>query len=504
MYIDVYSSHSKQQILNTGESLFENNFSDCSIKEAESSYQIGLGPADVFEIALLYILESSKKSIISRLPESIDKLYTYVHEYKKSYCDESTSTYSNEDLAKMHELLLYIKSMDALKASKFKSISLIDDVFDGLKKEGITSKTYKELIESEEKAEGLWDVSNFACRIFNAITDQKFDEELTENLDNWLPNYFPKTIFDAFDMEYISLNAIEKQIDNSLKEMWDLYEKDHNRGRDDTYDFKYIEKVNRIANALDFIKRLSVGKKVHGKKKDSAYYPIYQNIFSNVKGKAEDYFNIDIAIKTIRQNNEKYEDSAVEKSLNVLELISKCEGAKSENEIQKILENYIDASHPLWKDIHDRKTSNNLKGRMTTLYQNFGGNTDSFKTPAKIYREKLNKQKKKDAETRQIEPEPSRASTFITEEDTDIGYQRPIDRYDIGNEIIFTVTNIPPSAEGGGKMYGKTGDGLTVIFKGPEGLKLGYTLNGDITHKKANHLNVKNIEIIPRNDVIDL
>lgn len=424
---------SKDDALEIADILYQGKFSDRSIEEAKHIYD-SLNPDRIIEMAIYSMLKNMPN------PEPTEELYKYIQK-EKSQTDDS----------KQYKEGIYSSVLGAIEANEFKSVDILFDFLKGLEKRDIFTEIYADIRGTGKKANSRYDFT-LPVRIFNALLNESFDEKLTGNLEKWLHIYFPKTIFDTFDFESppdkhdffpIDKALIEESIDEALRSIMYQGEECHT-GRYDIYDFTYIEKVNRISKVLDFIGYLSTGEKTKKKwdKSDSPYLHIYNDIYDRVTSDPDDYFDIDTAIRTIRQNNGRHKDGAVEKSLNVLELINDCNGTKPEKEIQTILKNYIGTEHPIWPDIRDRKVIDKLKRRMIALYQNTGGNLNDLKTDAQIFLEQQKARQNEEAARQKelIEQERQKAAEQREWEKLNILPVETSDAdFEIGQKILFEV-----------------------------------------------------------------
>ncbi len=141
------------------------------------------------------------------------------------------------------------------------------------------------------------------------------------------------------------------------------------------YDFKYIEAISGMVDALGKIKR----------GKDD----IFAQIYDDVRQHTGRYFNINSAIKAIQQNGRKHSDNAVIKSLKVIDLISSCDILETNRGIlftlQNMVKTYSSETHPWRKDRCDvdnvDEAMTDLSYKLNSFKEAKSEGTEGLKTP---------------------------------------------------------------------------------------------------------------------------
>lgn len=122
--------------------------------------------------------------------------------------------------------------------------------------------------------------------------------------------------------------------------------------------FAYVEHVRGI---IDVVKILKTG----------GDYNLFQTVYADLLKNTAQYFDMETAIKIIKQNAKKHANNAVMTSLDVIELISDCESVKSGTkgrifELLGILNTYSSENHP-WRKPESGYDASDIIGRISAL-----------------------------------------------------------------------------------------------------------------------------------------
>ncbi|MCK4551095.1 MAG: hypothetical protein KAT91_04025, partial [Candidatus Aenigmarchaeota archaeon] len=364
--------------------LFEHNFDAVFIadlkEKLKSSYTVILDTPYIFELALLNLLqtdkykdsntedywETPKTTKNEEFVSKLDKLYEFITKERIE-----NEMLNDEDI--------YLPALNAIISNNFKSIKqgTLNEIFEELKKRDAISKTFEEFMKEKGNSKIQSNEFHPSVLIYNALERERFEKDFTKNALEWYKTISETGFSKCFYDSAAPPEKVEESVNGRLTKVYDLCLDGSGRSIRKNIGMEYIEYINTIKLAKDFLQLAGF----NGKSEK-----IMKTINETV--------NAPKALNIIKQQKDKRADGARELFLNTLEFM-KSEGYSfPPKDTQNLLKEWYlqetkaKGGKKTYRPYDRYFKTESLDSRILKMYKVFGGERkDLVVTPAQVFKE---------------------------------------------------------------------------------------------------------------------
>ncbi len=486
--------------------LFEHNFDAGSIaylkEKLKSNNTIILDTPYIFELALLDILQTDK---YEEHEDSITEDFRYASKTPKNKefalkLDKLYGFITKERIEKerLDDEDIYLPAVNAIISTGFNSTKqdTLKEIYNELKTRDAISKTFEEFMKEKGNSKIRYLEFHPSVLIYHIVLKNRFEKTFTTAALNWYKNISGTEFSECFYESAIAPEKIETSVKSTLTDIYKLCLDGSGRSIRKTSGMEYIEYINTIKLAKDFLRNA-------GFKKES------KNITGSV--------NAHKALNIIKQQKGKRKDGAREKFIDAIEFMkSECHSFPPKDTQNLLKEWYLQETKSKkggkksYRPYGRQFETKSLKSRISRLYREFGGEKKDIvvKTPAQIFEQQINaaekRRQQKEADfKREMDWEAARREELRKRfEEPSTEYKRF--KEEPGEEIKFTVYNVK-LGKNKITLFGQAENGnshkvVAPIKKSEFDVEptrdelVGQRFIGIVTGHKGNHLNLINVE----------
>lgn len=439
-YNDKRFSHEDEMTL--GEYFFNSGFDYDYISSVKDDIKnkrgIVLDNANVFEIALLYALDSSKYE--QGMPKELEKLYGYLEK------DAETCILSMfADKREVYGETVYSAALNVVKEKQFDlPEQFLEGIFSDMKNRGIVSKTFNETAKSKILLRSLDDRLNPAAFVYTAVLDAEFEPDVLYNASKWYSRCVGQEFSRGLRGSLIECDEVTYSIIGKLKNI----EESCKEGS-----FDYIKYVNKLKFAKQFLEKMDFEGFVSIDGINKIYFvDSADGIPERITGAYKVYAKVNMKrlLEPIKQQVYKYDENLMNDFLDALEFLYHDGFKLPKNQIKDILEKYMDQKHPMQTARKNQKNTRRRFNRHETredefnnrtrwLYRDLGGDLNNFGTPADVYRAELENQAAEARERAKIIPDTHK-EIEIPEPEPEYKHNGSDRGFEVGQEVVFIAS----------------------------------------------------------------